>query len=78
MHSVLEERRYAFHPVVQFHITCDDYPELIEFMRHDKKSEHGELNFTLLHNGGNAETGCEVDLKQVEAALDSYRDLMHI
>lgn len=61
-----------------FHITCDDYPELIEFMRHDKKSEHGELNFTLLHNVGNAETGCEVDVKQVEAALDIYRDLMHI
>ena len=44
----------------------------------DKKSEHGELNFTLPHNVGNAETGCEVDVKQVEAALDIYRDLMHI
>lgn len=69
---------YVCHHYGAFHITCDDYPELIEFMRHDKKSEHGELNFTLLHNVGNAETGCEVDVKQVEAALDIYRDLMHI
>ena len=61
-----------------FHITCDDYPALLELMRHDKKSEHGELNFTLLHAVGDVETGCVVDAKQVEAALDIYRDLMHI
>ncbi len=61
-----------------FHITCDDYAALIDLMRHDKKSEHGELNFTLLHSVGDVETGCVVDAKQVEAALDIYRDLMHI
>lgn len=61
-----------------FHITCDDYPALLDLMRHDKKSEHGELNFTLLHSVGEVETGCVVDSKQVEAALDIYRDLMHI
>lgn len=61
-----------------FHITCDDYPSLIDLMRHDKKSVGGELNFTLLHDVGEVETGCIVDQKQVEAALDIYRDLMHI
>lgn len=61
-----------------FRITCDDYPSLIDLMRHDKKSQHGELNFTLLRTVGDVETGCEVGQKQVEAALDIYRDLMHI
>lgn len=61
-----------------FHITCDDYPILLELMRHDKKSESGEFNFSLLRAIGKVETGCIVASEKVEAALDVYRDLMHI
>lgn len=61
-----------------FYITCDDYPQLNALMQHDKKSEHGELNFTLLKAPGDILTGCVVRKQDVEAALDIYRDLMHI
>ena len=61
-----------------FPISCHDYPELMQLMRHDKKSENGEYNFSLLKGVGEVETGCHVPEKDVEAALDIYRDLMHI
>lgn len=61
-----------------FPVSCDDYPMLLELMRHDKKSENGECNFTLLRNIGEVETGCTVAETTVEAALDIYRDLLHI
>lgn len=61
-----------------FNITCDDYDTLLDYMRHDKKSEHGEFNFTLLSAPGEVHTGCIVDEDTVKAALDIYRDLMHI
>ena len=61
-----------------YHITCDDYPALLDYMAHDKKSENGEYNFSLLSSPGNITTGCVVTKEAVEAALDIYRDLMHI
>lgn len=61
-----------------FYITCDDYPELISLMCHDKKSENGELNFSLLSAPGNIKIGYVVEQAEVEIALDVYRDLLHI
>ncbi len=59
-------------------ITCDDYPSLIEYMRHDKKSNNGELNFSLLNSIGDIKIDCEVEDKGVEAALDIFRDILKI
>ena len=61
-----------------FHITCDDYPELINLMAHDKKSNSGEMNFSLLSDIGNIEINCIASEDDVKAALDIYRDLVHI
>lgn len=61
-----------------FHISCDDYPELISLMTHDKKSNNGEMNFSLLRNIGNIEINCIASENDVKAALDIYRDLVHI
>lgn len=61
-----------------FHITCDDYPELISLMRHDKKSNSGEMNFSLLSGVGEIKINCEATEDDVKAALDIYRDLVHI
>lgn len=62
-----------------YHITCDDYPELVTYMRHDKKNltQHA-INFTLLHSPGDVVIDCTADEKQITAALDLYRDLMGI
>lgn len=74
-------RRYAdfvYHNYGVFHITCDDYPMLIELMRHDKKSNSGEMNFSLLADVGDIKINCEANEDDVKAALDIYRDLVHI
>ncbi len=61
-----------------FHITCDDYPALLDYMHHDKKSVHGEINCSLLRACGDVETGITVTDDDMSAALDIYRDLMGI
>ena len=61
-----------------FHITCEDYPELISLMRHDKKSQSGEMNFSLLKAVGDIHIDCEATEDDVKAAMDIYRDLVHI
>ena len=47
-------------------------------MSHDKKSENGEMNFTLLSDVGEVKINCCASDDDVRAALDIYRDLMHI
>ncbi len=62
-----------------YDITCDDYPELIAAMRQDKKNSTADnISFTLLESVGHPKIDCIVDQKQIEAALDIYRDLMHL
>ena len=62
-----------------FDITCEDYPRLLEFMRQDKKNITADrINFTLLKGVGQPVIDCSADDKEITAALDIYRDLMHI
>lgn len=61
-----------------FRITCNDYDIILELMRHDKKSNDGELNFTLLNAVGNVKIDCTVSADDIKNALDIYRDFMHI
>jgi len=60
------------------HITCDDYDALIELMKHDKKNEGDEINFTLMSNIGVPALNHSADKEQIGAVLDIYRDLMGI
>lgn len=62
-----------------YDITCKEYPELIDLMRHDKKNPTPDaISFTLLKDVGDPVCGCVVAPEKIEAALDIYRDLMHI
>lgn len=61
-----------------FHITCDDYDRLLQLMRHDKKSRHGEINCTLLRQCGDVALDVTVSVDDMKAAIDIYRDLMGI
>ena len=54
------------------------YDALLTLMSHDKKSENGEMNFTLLSDVGEVKINCCASDDDVRAALDIYRDLMHI
>lgn len=61
-----------------FFITCDDYPQLLDYMHHDKKSVSGEINCSLLRACGDVETGVTITDDDMKTALDIYRDLMGI
>lgn len=60
-------------------ITCNDYPVLIDFMRHDKKNVDGtSIRFTLLAAPGEVKLDATATPEQITAALDIFRDLMGI
>ena len=54
--------------------TCDDYPELLHLMQHDKKNVAGTINFTLLADIGDIcldQTATEAEIRE---ALDFLRE----
>ena len=59
-----------------FPFTCDDYDELLDLMRHDKKSRDGEITCTLLTHIGDYRIDQTVSPDDVTAALDILRDLL--
>jgi 3-dehydroquinate synthase len=60
-------------------LTCSDYDALLQLMHHDKKNvDAAHINFTLLHRPGAVEIDCTATEEQIRAALDIYRDLMHV
>lgn len=62
-----------------FEITCADYGALLAAMRQDKKNASADaINFTLLHAVGEPQIDSTATTEQISAALDIYRDLMHI
>lgn len=62
-----------------FDISCDDYDRLLVFMHHDKKNATtAEINCTLLREYGDVAINTPVSDADMTAALDIYRDLLHI
>lgn len=61
-----------------YHITCDDYDYLLQLMHHDKKSQNGEINCSLLAACGEVKPGQAIPDEEMRIALDLYRDLLHI
>ena len=55
-------------------ITCDDYPTLLDLMRHDKKSRQGEINCTLLRHIGDPVIDNPIVPDDMTTALDIMRD----
>lgn len=55
-------------------ITCNDYPELLELMTHDKKNIAGTINFTLLGNIGDILINQTATKEEIEEALDFFRE----
>ena len=55
-------------------ITCNDYPTLLQLMTHDKKNSAGKINFTLLGDVGDIRINQTATQKEIEEALDFYRE----
>ena len=54
--------------------TCDDYPTLLNLMRHDKKNTSGIINFTLLGNVGDIRINQTANEEEIKEALDFFRE----
>lgn len=61
--------RYGIPPV-----TCDDYHELIDLMRHDKKNRGESINFTLLAEVGDIRLDQHATLDNIKEAIDFLRE----
>ena len=55
-------------------ITCNDYPELIELMHHDKKNRGSEINVTLLGGIGDIRINQTITENDIKEALDFFRE----
>ena len=55
-------------------ITCNDYSELIELMRHDKKNRGNEINVTLLGGIGDIRIDQTITEEDIKEALDFFRE----
>ena len=55
-------------------ITCNDYPELIELMHHDKKNRGNEINVTLLGGIGDIRIDQTITEEDIKKALDFFRE----
>lgn len=62
-----------------FDFNCDDYPELIKYMRQDKKNASpSQISFTLLEDVGRPKVNEVISEDEIKNALDIYRDLMGV
>ena len=56
-------------------ITCNDYPELLRLMTHDKKNTAGTINFTLLSDIGELQLNQSATDEEIREALDFLREM---
>ena len=54
--------------------TCDDYPTLLNLMRHDKKNTSDTINFTLLYDIGDIRINQTATDEEIREALDFIRE----
>lgn len=69
--------RYVYECYGSLSVTCDDYPELLELMHHDKKNVSDAINFTLLSDIGKILIDQTATEDEIKTALDIFRDLTH-
>lgn len=55
-------------------ISCDDYPQLLALMHHDKKNQGNDINFTLLGGIGDIRINQTATEEEIKEALDFYRE----
>ncbi len=55
-------------------ITCNDYPELIELIHHDKKNRGNEINVTLLGGIRDIRIDQTITEEDIKEALDFFRE----
>lgn len=57
-----------------FPFSCNDYDTILELMSHDKKNDHGHINFTFLAGIGDTRINQTVTKEKIFEALDFIRE----
>jgi len=57
-----------------FTFGCEQYPHLIELMRHDKKNDDSAINFTFVGASGKIEINQTANREEIEEAFDYFRE----
>ncbi|GHT06600.1 3-dehydroquinate synthase [Bacteroidia bacterium] len=71
---LLQIARFVKENYGKFAFDCNDYPQLVELMRHDKKNENGQVNFTLMHAVGVVEINQTATVEEIFETLDFFRE----
>lgn len=58
----------------EFSITCKEYEQIYEFMKHDKKNSSGIINFTLLGEIGDIRINQTATKEEIFEMLDFFRE----
>ena len=78
MHFPTDKLRQTVSYIRQYYgepdITCDDYPQLIQLMHHDKKNTGSDINVTLLSDIGALHINQIVSEAEIRDALDFLRE----
>lgn len=78
MHFPTDKLRQTVSYIRQYYgepdITCDDYPQLIQLMHHDKKNTGNDINVTLLSDIGDLHINQIVSEAEIRDALDFLRE----
>ena len=73
-----DKLRQTLHYIRQYYgtpaITCDDYPQLLALMHHDKKNTGTDINVTLLSDVGEIHINQIVGEEEISEALDFLRE----
>lgn len=77
LYPLAETLRSLYAPVAPLGVVCEDYPELLRLMGHDKKNaEQSRPAFSLLSSPGVPALGQTPGADAISAALDIARDLL--
>lgn len=68
-----EVKKVILNVFAQVDFDDNDYPEIIELLKHDKKNEHGNINFVLLEAIGTPKIDCLVDNELIIEAFEYYK-----
>lgn len=66
----LKLKYYIIENYGKFDCGCNDYSEIIELMKHDKKNTSDEINFTLLSDIGKIVINQTATVKEIEECID--------
>jgi 3-dehydroquinate synthase len=72
MAQVVDLKGYVIDLFGKVPVVTEDYPEIFDYLKHDKKNVSGQVNFVLLEDIANYKIDCKVTMQLVEESINYY------